>query len=67
MSKDYNDVLHAALESGNWRLIRRGKKHKVIEHIPSGRRTGVGGSPSDYRAAANLAAQIRRLERNACG
>lgn len=56
---DHKDILKAAKKAG-WSLEKRNNGHIKLTS-PSGEIVFTSGTPSDWRATANLMAHLRRL------
>lgn len=61
-NKDYKDTIANLLAEG-WTAERTGKNHLKLSHPEAGQTVIASGTPSNYRASANLTAQCRRALR----
>lgn len=52
---------HEVIRQYPWLRLEAGKKHVKVRHPETGDFINVAGTPGDYRAVKNFAADIRRL------
>lgn len=53
-------MITSAIRAEDWRVIGHGGKHIELRHDGAGARWWMPGTPSDWRALANLLADLRR-------
>lgn len=63
--RDVDEVVRRALAAG-WTLMPRGRGHPKLRS-PRGHTVPFPCTPSDRRTSLNLAAQIKRIEREEAG